>query len=75
MVERSSLTQGYCVNQKLPVASFDAQSNETPCAKAAGVAAGKRMLELERCVRHETPDQVGDDGLLMRSGMMENYGG
>ena len=40
--------RGYCVNQKLPMASFDAQSNETPRAKAAEVAVGKRMLELER---------------------------
>ena len=58
---RSSLAQGYRARKNNPVNCFFAQSNETPRAKAAGVAAGKRMLELERCVRHEIPDQVGDD--------------
>ena len=60
MVKRfSGQAQGYCVNQKLPVASFDAQSNETPCAKAAEVAAGKRMLELKECMRPKIPACAG----------------
>ena len=46
----------------------DAQSNETPRAKAAEVAAGKRMLELEKeslrqggIMCYWIPDQVGND--------------
>ena len=51
--------RGYRVNQKLPVASFDAQSNETLRAKAAEVAAGERMLELEECMRPKIPAYAG----------------
>ena len=51
--------RGYRVNQKLPVSSFEAQSNETLRAKAVEVAAGKRMLELKECRRPKIPACAG----------------
>ena len=45
-IESVSSDDDYRVNHNNPVNCCDAQSNETPRAKAAGVAVGKRMLEL-----------------------------